>query len=67
MRIEFLIKQIRLEKGMTLKDLSYKTGISTTHLWDIENNYKMPSIINVVLIAKALKVDIKDTYVIFFY
>lgn len=64
MVIKFTIKGIRKEKKLTLKQLSYKTGISTTHLNDIESNSKMPSLIFAIKIAKALKVNINDLYYI---
>ena len=64
MVIKFTIKSIRKEQKLTLKQLSYKTGISTTHLNDIECNYKMPSLIFAIKIAKALKVNINDLYYI---
>ena len=62
MIISFNIKSIRKKQKLSLKQLSYKTGISVSHLCDIENNYKMPSFIYAVLIARALKVDINDLY-----
>ena len=64
MVIKFIIKDIRKEQRLTLKQLSYKTGISTTHLNDIESNSKMPSLIFAIKIAKALKVNINDLYYI---
>ncbi len=64
MVIKFTIKSIRKEQKLTLKQLSYKTGISTTHLNDIESNSKMPSLIFAIKIAKALKVNINDLYYI---
>ena len=64
MVIKFTIKSIRKEQKLTLKQLSYKTGISTTHLNDIESNSKMPSLIFAIKIAKALKVNIYDLYYI---
>ena len=62
MVIKFIIKDIRKEQKLTLRKLSYKTGISTTHLNDIESNYKMPSLIFAIKISKALKVNINDLY-----
>ena len=62
MIIKFNIKEIRKAKGIKLKQLSYRTGISTTHLCDIENNNKMPSFIYVVLISNALKIKIDEIY-----
>ncbi len=52
MVIKFIIKDIRKEQRLTLKQLSYKTGISTTHLNDIESNYKMPSLILLLKLQK---------------
>ena len=62
MHIEILLKQMRIEKGMTLKKLSERSGVSTSHISDIENNYKMPSLIVVVKLAKALDVGVADLY-----
>lgn len=64
MIIKFVIKSIRIKRGITLENLSYKTGISTTHLCDIENNNKMPSFLYSVLIARALKVNLNEIYII---
>ena len=62
MHIEILLKQIRQDKGMTLKKLSERSGVSTSHISDIENNFKMPSLIVVVKLAKALDVGVTDLY-----
>lgn len=64
MIIIFNIKSIRKKQGISLQQLSYRTGISTTHLCDIENNNKMPSFIYTILIARALKVKISELYTI---
>ena len=66
MRIEFQIKEIRKSNKISLKELSRKTGISKTHLNDIENNLKMPSLLICIIIAKVLKKDIKDIYKIYY-
>ena len=62
MIISFNIKSIRKKQKLSLKQLSHKTGISISHLCDIENNYKMPSFIYVVLIARALNTNINYVY-----
>lgn len=64
MIISFNIKFIREKQEISLQQLSYKTGISTSHLCDIENNNKMPSLIYAILIARALKVKINEIYTI---
>ena len=62
MRIEILVKQIRKEKHITLEQLSRRTGISTTHINDVENNLKEPGLSIMVRLAKALNMDIRDLY-----
>ena len=62
MRVEIILKEKRKEKKVTLAQLSAKTGISTTHINDIENNIKEPSISMLVRIAKALDVKVEDLY-----
>lgn len=62
MRIIYLVKEIRIRQQMTLKELSIKTGISKSHINDIENNIKEPSNSILVRLAKALKVGIIDLY-----
>lgn len=64
MIISFNIKSIREKQGISLQQLSYKTGISISHLCDVENNNKMPSLIYAILIAKALRVKISELYTI---
>lgn len=62
MRVEILLKEKRKEKKLTLAQLSERTGISTTHLNDIENNIKEPSISMMVRIGKALDLKVEDLY-----
>ena len=62
MKIEILLKQIRLEKGMTLETLSQLSGISKGHLSKIERQEREPKISTLIWIAKALKVDVNNLY-----
>lgn len=62
MHIQILLKQVRAQKNMTLVKLSDKTGISTTHINDIENNLKEPSLSMMVRLAKGLDVNINELY-----
>ena len=62
MKIEILLKQIRFEKGMTLETLSQLSGISKGHLSKIERQEREPKISTLILIAKALKVDVNNLY-----
>ena len=47
---------------MTLKKISERSGVSTSHISDIENNFKMPSLIVMVKLAKALDVEVTELY-----
>ncbi len=62
MHVEILVKQIRQREHITLNRLSEKSGISTTHINDIENNIKSPSLLVMIRLAKALDVEITELY-----
>lgn len=62
MKIELLIKQVRLKKNITLETLSKLCGISKGHLSKIERQEREPKISTLIQIALALKVDIKELY-----
>lgn len=62
MKVEILLKQVRLEKGMTLETLAQLSGISKGHLSKIERQERDPKISTLVLIADALKANVNDLY-----
>lgn len=62
MKIEILVKKVRLEKGMTLEKLAKLSGISKGHLSKIEREERDPKLTTLIQIALALKVDIKELY-----
>lgn len=62
MKVEILVKKVREEQGKTLEDLYIKSGVSTTHINDIENNLKKPSLYVMIRLAKGLRVPITDLY-----
>lgn len=62
MKVEILVKEVRQERNINLKRLSKKSGVSTTHINDIENNIKSPSLYVMIRLAKALEVDITNLY-----
>lgn len=62
MRVEILVKEIRKAQGKTLIELSLKSGVSSTHINDIENNLKSPSLFVMIRIANALNVKITELY-----
>lgn len=62
MKIILCIKEIRKEKKMSLKRLSEKSGVSRTHINDLENNLKEPSLEITIKLAKAFNKEITDLY-----
>lgn len=62
MKIEILVKKVRLEKNMTLETLANLSGISKGHLSKIERQERDPKMSTMIQIALALKVDVKELY-----
>lgn len=55
------LKQIRIKRNLTLKQLSIKTGISITYLNDLENLYRInPNSEKVDKLCKVLEVSEKE-------
>ena len=59
----FVIKNIRLQKKISISKLSQITNISRTYIRDLENNRKLnPSLTKLYSLATALNVNIKDLF-----
>lgn len=56
------IKNLRLEKNITLDDLGKSTGFTKGYLSKLENSKKVPPIATLSRIAKALGVEIADFF-----
>lgn len=56
------IRQIRLGQGMSLQDLSRKTGLSMTFLSRLENDKANISVLNLRAVANALGVPIASLF-----
>ena len=55
----------RVKKGLTLRQLSQRTGISTTTLSKIENEHTNDILLsNAIILAKVLKVDLYELFCI---
>lgn len=62
LKIELLMKQIREEKNISLRELSKRTKISDSHLSSIERQEKEPGFYKMVAIAQSLGVTTEDLY-----
>lgn len=60
--IEYLIKKVRNEKGISLRELSKRADVSVGHLSDVENGLKEPSFFIMIRIARALDVELDKIY-----
>lgn len=59
----FNIKNIRLQKKISISKLSKITNISRTYIRDLENNIKLnPTLAVLYSIANSLDVNIKDLF-----
>lgn len=62
MKIEILVKKVRLEQNMTLETLAKLSGISKGHLSKIERQERDPKLSTLIQIAMALKVNLNELY-----
>lgn len=62
MRVEILVKDVRLKKNISLETLAKLSGISRGHLSRIERQEKEPKISTLAQIALALNVNIQELY-----
>ena len=51
------LKQLRLDKGMSLSDLSQKSGLSISYINEIEKGKKYPKADKILALARAMDVD----------
>lgn len=59
----YVIKDVRKKLGVSLIQLSLKSGISMTYLRELETNKKTnPSITSLCKIAEALEINVKDLF-----
>jgi len=52
------IKQFRLSKGLTLKDIELKANVSATHVSEIERGMTSPTVGALAKIAHAMGTDV---------
>ncbi len=56
------MKARRIEQGLSIKDLSFKTQISERYLYFIERGQKTPSLKTARIIASSLESSIEDIF-----
>lgn len=58
----FYVKQIRQQEGMSIKKLSNVSGVSRTHIRDIEEGKTNPTIDIMCKLAKSLNVELTELF-----
>lgn len=54
------LKKLRLARGLSIRGLGEKVGVSAPHIGDIEKGHRQPSEPLLALIAEALETDLDD-------
>lgn len=62
LHLKIFIKELRTERKMSLTELSKLSGVAVSHIHAIENGYKIPTIMVICKIAKALGVESSELY-----
>ena len=62
MAVKILLKIVRHRKGISIRDLSRKSGVSGAQISYIERGRKRPTIDTLYKLARALNVPITELY-----
>jgi transcriptional regulator with XRE-family HTH domain len=54
------IRRLRLERGLSLRKFARKAGLHWTTIWKIEKAGRIPSLVTLNKLAKALRVPLTD-------
>lgn len=57
--IEIYVKDVRMEKGLSINELAKKAGISKSVISKVERKEVIPSLITVCKLSKALDVKLE--------
>lgn len=60
--LKIFVEKVRLEKGLSLNELSKRSGVAVSHIHGIESGEKIPTITVLCKLARALKVPCSDLY-----
>jgi len=56
------IKELRAQKEMSQKDLSYSADLDRSYIASVENGKRNISIVNIEKVANALEVSLKEFF-----
>lgn len=61
-KIIYNLKEVREQRNLSLQELSEKSGVAVDIIERTENNKYEPYLLDMLKIAEALKVNVKDLY-----
>jgi len=61
-KILMRVREVRMAKGLTLVELSKISGVSKTHISEIETGKQMPTLPVLCLLAGAMEVNPEELY-----
>ena len=56
------IKELRMKKGMSLRKLAAKSGVSKSEIHNLENGFSLPDQDTILLISMALNMITTDVF-----
>ncbi len=62
-KITFKLKELRLKKSITIRQLAMMSGVSKSQISDIETGKSMPTILTLCQLAEALHVEPEELYI----
>ncbi len=60
--MKIYLEKVRIEKRLTLSELSRQSGVAVSHIYNIEKSIKAPTIPIMCKLAKTLKVPCSDLF-----
>ena len=62
MIVVYKLKEYRIEKGLTIRGLALKSGVSKSEISDIEREVIHPTVYTLCLLALALDIDVRQLF-----
>lgn len=56
------VSSLRMEKGITQEELSFRSGLNRTYVGEIERGEKNASVVTIDKLAKGLNVRLKELF-----
>ncbi len=61
-KIEICLKKNRIKRGLSIVELARISGVSKTHISDIETGRRMPGLYVLCQLAAAMDLDVRELF-----